>query len=130
MKLQNNIIKKLMKNKTLEFLKNRWLFILVAVLITIIFIQSCERNQIKDELEIFREKDKKTVEEIKNLEKFKTVLLKQRDSLQTKIDGLKVESNNNKNKRDEKIDSLTNFTADEHAKFFSEWSNSLSKTNK
>ena len=113
--------------KTLEFLKNRWLFILVAVLITIIFIQSCERNQI---IEIFREKDKKTVEEIKNLEKFKTVLLKQRDSLQTKIDGLKVESNNNKNKRDEKIDSLTNFTADEHAKFFSEWSNALSKTNK
>ena len=116
-----------MKNKILEFLKNRWLFILVAVLITIIFIQSCERNQI---IEIFREKDKKTVEEIKNLEKFKTVLLKQRDSLQTKIDGLKVESNNNKNKRDEKIDSLTNFTADEHAKFFSEWSNSLPKTNK
>ena len=127
MKLQNNIIKKLMKNKILEFLKNRWLFILVAVLITIIFIQSCERNQI---IEIFREKDKKTVEEIKNLEKFKTVLLKQRDSLQTKIDGLKVESNNNKNKRDEKINSLTNFSADEHAKFFSEWSNSLSKTNK
>ena len=127
MKLQNNIIKKLMKNKIVEFLKNRWLFILVAVLITIIFIQSCERNQI---IEIFREKDKKTVEEIKNLEKFKTVLLKQRDSLQTKIDGLKVESNNNKNKRDEKIDSLTNFTADEHAKFFSEWSNALSKTNK
>ena len=127
MKLQNNIIKKLMKNKIVEFLKNRWLFILVAVLITIIFIQSCERNQI---IEVFREKDKKTVEEIKNLEKFKTVLLKQRDSLQTKIDGLKVESNNNKNKRDEKIDSLTNFTADEHAKFFSEWSNSLPKTNK
>ena len=127
MKLQNNIIKKLMKNKILEFLKNRWLFILVAVLITIIFIQSCERNQI---IEVFREKDKKTVEEIKNLEKFKTVLLKQRDSLQTKIDGLKVESNNNKNKRDEKIDSLNNFTADEHAKFFSEWSNALSKTNK
>ena len=119
-----------MRNKILEFLKNRWLFILVAVLITIIFIQSCERNQIKDELEIFREKDKKTLEEIKNLEKFKTVLLKQRDSLQTKIDGLKVESNNNKNKRDEKIDSLTNFTADEHAKFFSEWSNALPKTNK
>ena len=116
-----------MKNKILEFLKNRWLFILVAVLLTIIFIQSCERNQI---IEDFREKDKKTVEEIKNLEKFKTVLLKQRDSLQTKIDGLKVESNNNKNKRDEKIDSLTNFTADEHAKFFSEWSNALSKTNK
>lgn len=116
-----------MKNNILEFLKNRWLFILVAVLITIIFIQSCERNQI---IEDFREKDKKTLEEIKNLEKFKTVLLKQRDSLQTKIDGLKVESNNNKNKRDEKIDSLTNFTADEHAKFFSEWSNSLSKTNK
>ena len=116
-----------MKNKILEFLKNRWLFILVAVLLTIIFIQSCERNQI---IEIFREKDKKTLEEIKNLEKFKTVLLKQRDSLQTKIDGLKVESNNNKNKRDEKIDSLTNFTADEHAKFFSEWSNALSKTNK
>ena len=116
-----------MKNKILEFLKNRWLFILVAVLITIIFIQSCERNQI---IENFREKDKKTVEEIKNLEKFKTVLLKQRDSLQTKIDGLKVESNNNKNKRDEKIDSLNNFTADEHAKFFSEWSNALSKTNK
>ena len=116
-----------MKNKILEFLKNRWLFILVAVLITIIFIQSCERNQI---IEVFREKDKKTVEEIQNLEKFKTVLLKQRDSLQTKIDGLKVESNNNKNKRDEKIDSLTNFTADEHAKFFSEWSNALSKTNK
>ena len=116
-----------MRNKILEFLKNRWLFILVAVLITIIFIQSCERNQI---IEIFREKDKKTVEEIKNLEKFKTVLLKQRDSLQTKIDGLKVESNNNKNKRDEKIDSLNNFTADEHAKFFSEWSNALSKTNK
>ena len=113
--------------KILEFLKNRWLFILVAVLLTIIFIQSCERNQI---IEIFREKDKKTVEEIKNLEKFKTVLLKQRDSLQTKIDGLKVESNNNKNKRDEKIDSLNNFTADEHAKFFSEWSNALSKTNK
>ena len=113
--------------KTLEFLKNRWLFILVAVLLTIIFIQSCERNQI---IEDFREKDKKTLEEIKNLEKFKTVLLKQRDSLQTKIDGLKVESNNNKNKRDEKIDSLTNFTADEHAKFFSEWSNALSKTNK
>ena len=119
-----------MKNKILEFLKNRWLFILVAVLLTIIFIQSCERNQIKDELEVFREKDKKTLEEIKNLEKFKTVPLKQRDSLQTKIDGLKVESNNNKNKRDEKIDSLTNFTADEHAKFFSEWSNSLPKTNK
>ena len=119
-----------MKNKIVEFLKNRWLFILVAVLLTIIFIQSCERNQIKDELEIFREKDKKTLEEIKNLEKFKTVLLKQRDSLQTKIDGLKVESNNNKNKRDEKIDSLTNFSADEHAKFFSEWSNALSKTNK
>lgn len=116
-----------LQNRILEFLKNRWLFILVAVLITIIFIQSCERNQI---IEIFREKDKKTVEEIKNLEKFKTVLLKQRDSLQTKIDGLKVESNNNKNKRDEKIDSLTNFTADEHAKFFSEWSNALSKTNK
>ena len=116
-----------MKNNILEFLKNRWLFILVAVLITIIFIQSCERNQI---IEDFREKDKKTLEEIKNLEKFKTVLLKQRDSLQTKIDGLKVESNNNKNKRDEKIDSLTNFTADEHAKFFSEWSNALSKTNK
>ena len=116
-----------MTNKIVEFLKNRWLFILVAVLITIIFIQSCERNQI---IEIFREKDKKTVEEIKNLEKFKTVLLKQRDSLQTKIDGLKVESNNNKNKRDEKIDSLNNFTADEHAKFFSEWSNALSKTNK
>ena len=116
-----------MKNKILEFLKNRWLFILVAVLLTIIFIQSCERNQI---IEVFREKDKKTLEEIKNLEKFKTVLLKQRDSLQTKIDGLKVESNNNKNKRDEKIDSLTNFTADEHAKFFSEWSNALSKTNK
>ena len=116
-----------MKNKIVEFLKNRWLFILVAVLLTIIFIQSCERNQI---IEDFREKDKKTVEEIKNLEKFKTVLLKQRDSLQTKIDGLKVESNNNKNKRDEKIDSLTNFTADEHAKFFSEWSNALSKTNK
>ena len=116
-----------MKNKIVEFLKNRWLFILVAVLITIIFIQSCERNQI---IEDFREKDKKTVEEIKNLEKFKTVLLKQRDSLQTKIDGLKVESNNNKNKRDEKIDSLTNFTADEHAKFFSEWSNALSKRNK
>ena len=116
-----------MKNKILEFLKNRWLFILVAVLLTIIFIQSCERNQI---IEDFREKDKKTVEEIKNLEKFKTVLLKQRDSLQTKIDGLKVESNNNKNKRDEKIDSLNNFTADEHAKFFSEWSNALSKTNK
>jgi len=113
--------------KTLEFLKNRWLFILVAVLLTIIFIQSCERNQI---IEDFREKDKKTVEEIKNLEKFKTVLLKQRDSLQTKIDGLKVESNNNKNKRDEKIDSLNNFTADEHAKFFSEWSNALPKTNK
>ena len=113
--------------KTLEFLKNRWLFILVAVLLTIIFIQSCERNQV---IEDFREKDKKTVEEIKNLEKFKTVLLKQRDSLQTKIDGLKVESNNNKNKRDEKIDSLTNFSADEHAKFFSEWSNALSKTNK
>ena len=127
MKLQNNIIKKIMKNKILEFLKNRWLFILVAVLLTIIFIQSCERNQI---IEIFREKDKKTVEEIKNLEKFKTVLLKQRDSLQTKIDGLKVESNNNKNKRDEKINSLTNFSADEHAKFFSEWSNALSKTNK
>ena len=127
MKLQNNIIKKLMKNKIVEFLKNRWLFILVAVLITIIFIQSCERNQI---IENFREKDKKTVEEIKNLEKFKTVLLKQRDSLQTKIDGLKVESNNNKNKRDEKINSLNNFTADEHAKFFSEWSNALSKTNK
>ena len=53
-----------MRNKILEFLKNRWLFILVAVLITIIFIQSCERNQIKDELEIFREKDKKTEEEI------------------------------------------------------------------
>ena len=116
-----------MRNKILEFLKNRWLFILVAVLLTIIFIQSCERNQI---IEIFREKDKKTVEEIKNLEKFKTVLLKQRDSLQTKIDGLKVESNNNKNKRDEKIDSLNNFTADEHAKFFSEWSNALSKTDK
>ena len=116
-----------MTNKTLEFLKNRWLFILVAVLLTIIFIQSCERSKI---IENFREKDKKTVEEIKNLEKFKTVLLKQRDSLQTKIDGLKVESNNNKNKRDEKIDSLTNFTADEHAKFFSEWSNSLPKTNK
>ena len=116
-----------MKNKILEFLKNRWLFILVAALLTIIFIQSCERNQI---IEDFREKDKKTVEEIKNLEKFKTVLLKQRDSLQTKIDGLKVESNNNKNKRDEKIDSLNNFTADEHAKFFSEWSNALSKTNK
>ena len=116
-----------MTNKILEFLKNRWLFILVAVLLTIIFIQSCERNQI---IEIFREKDKKTVEEIKNLEKFKTVLLKQRDSLQTKIDGLKVESSNNKNKRDEKIDSLNNFTADEHAKFFSEWSNALSKTNK
>ena len=116
-----------MKNKILEFLKNRWLFILVASLITIIFIQGCERNQI---IEDFREKDKKTVEEIKNLEKFKTVLLKQRDSLQTKIDGLKVESNNNKNKRDEKIDSLTNFTADEHAKFFSEWSNALPKTNK
>ena len=116
-----------MKNKTLEFLKNRWLFILVAVLLTIIFIQSCERNQI---IEVFREKDKKTVEEIKNLEKFKTVLLKQRDSLQTKIDGLKVESNNNKNKRDEKINSLNNLTADEHAKFFSEWSNALSKTNK
>ena len=113
--------------KTLEFLKNRWLFILVAVLLTIIFIQSCERNQI---IEDFREKDKKTVEEIKNIEKFKTVLLKQRDSLQTKIDGLKVESNNNKNKRDEKIDSLTNFSADEHAKFFSEWSNALPKTNK
>ena len=116
-----------MKNKILEFLKNRWLFILVAVLITIIFIQSCERNQI---IEDFREKDKKTAEEIKNLEKFKTVLLKQRDSLQTKIDGLKVESNNNKNKRDEKINSLNNFTADEHAKFFSEWSNALPKTNK
>ena len=127
MKLQNNIIKKLMKNKILEFLKNRWLFVLVAVLLTIIFVQSCERNQI---IEDFREKDKKTVEEIKNLEKFKTVLLKQRDSLQTKIDGLKVESNNNKNKRDEKINSLNNFTADEHAKFFSEWSNALSKTNK
>ena len=116
-----------MRNKILEFLKNRWLFILVAVLITIIFIQSCERSQI---IEVFREKDKKTVEEIKNLEKFKTVLLKQRDSLQTKIDGLKVESNNNKNKRDEKINSLNNLTADEHAKFFSEWSNALSKTNK
>ena len=116
-----------MKNKIVEFLKNRWLFILVAVLITIIFIQSCERNQI---IEIFREKDKKTVEEIKNLEKFKTVLLKQRDSLQTKIDGLKVESNNNKNKRDEEITRINNFTADEHAKFFSEWSNALSKTNK
>ena len=116
-----------MQSKILEFLKNRWLFILVAVLITIIFIQSCERNQI---IEDFREKDKKTLEEIKNLEKFKTVLLKQRDSLQTKIDGLKVESNNNKNKRDEKIDSLNNFTADEHAKFFSEWSNALPKTNK
>ena len=116
-----------MRNKILEFLKNRWLFILVAVLLTIIFIQSCERNQI---IEDFREKDKKTLEEIKNLEKFKTVLLKQRDSLQTKIDGLKVESNNNKNKRDEKINSLNNFTADEHAKFFSEWSNALSKTNK
>ena len=116
-----------MKNKILEFLKNRWLFILVAVLLTIIFIQSCERNQI---IEDFREKDKKTVEEIKNLEKFKTVLLKQRDSLQTKIDGLKIESSNNNNKRDEKIDSLNNFTADEHAKFFSEWSNALSKTNK
>ena len=116
-----------MKNKILEFLKNRWLFILVAVLLTIIFIQSCERNQI---IEVFREKDKKTLEEIKNLEKFKTVPLKQRDSLQTKIDSLKVESNNNKNKRDEKIDSLTNFTADEHAKFFSEWSNALPKTNK
>lgn len=119
-----------MKNKILEFLKNRWLFILVAVLLTIIFIQSCERNQIKDELDIFREKDKKTVEEIKNLEKFKTVLLKQRDSLQTKIDGLKVESNNNKNKRDEEITRIDNFTADEHAKFFSEWSNALSKTDK
>ena len=116
-----------MKNKILEFLKNRWLFVLVAVLLTIIFIQSCERNRI---IEIFREKDKKTVEEIKNLEKFKTILLIQRDSLQTKIDGLKVESNNNKNKRDEKINSLNNFTADEHAKFFSEWSNALSKTNK
>ena len=116
--------------KTLEFLKNRWLFILVAVLLTIIFIQSCERNQVKDELEIFREKDKKTLEEIKNLEKFKTVLLKQRDSLQTKIDGLKVESNNNKNKRDEEITRIDNFTADEHAKFFSEWSNALSKTDK
>ena len=119
-----------MKNKILEFLKNRWLFILVAVLLTIIFIQSCERNQIKDELEDFREKDKKTVEEIKNLEKFKTILLKQRDSLQTKIDGLKVESNNNKNKRDEEITRIDNFTADEHAKFFSEWSNALSKTDK
>mgnify|MGYP003496304801 FL=1 len=119
-----------MKNKIVEFLKNRWLFILVAVLLTIIFIQSCERNQVKDELEIFREKDKKTLEEIKNLEKFKTVLLKQRDSLQTKIDGLKVESNNNKNKRDEEITRIDNFTADEHAKFFSEWSNALPKTNK
>ena len=57
--------------KTLEFLKNRWLFILVAVLLTIIFIQSCERNQIKDELEIFREKDKKTVEEIKTYKSLK-----------------------------------------------------------
>ena len=119
-----------MKNKILEFLKNRWLFILVAVLLTIIFIQSCETSKLTNELEIFREKDKKTVEEIKNLEKFKTILLKQRDSLQTKIDGLKVESNNNKNKRNEKIDSLNNFTADEHAKFFSEWSNALPKTNK
>lgn len=119
-----------MRDKIVEFLKNRWLFILVAVLITIIFIQSCERNQIKDELDVFREKDKKTEEEIQNLEKLKDNLFKQRDSLQTKIDGLKVESNNNSNKRDEKIDSLNNFTADEHAKFFSEWSNALSKTNK
>ena len=47
-----------MKNKILEFLKNRWLFILVAVLLTIIFIQSCERNQI---IEDYREKDKKTL---------------------------------------------------------------------
>lgn len=119
-----------MKNKIVEFLKNRWLFILVVALITIIFIQSCEKSQIKDELKDFREKDKQTEQEIENLIKFKTVLLKQRDDLQTKIDGLKVESRNNNNKRDEKIDSLNNFTADEHAKFFSEWSNALPKTDK
>ena len=119
-----------MKNKILEFLKSRWLFILVAVLITIIFIQSCETSKLTNELENFRKKDKKIEQEIENLIKFKTVLLKQRDSLQTKIDGLKIESSNNNNKRDEKIDSLSNFTADEHAKFFSEWSNALSKTNK
>jgi uncharacterized protein YlxW (UPF0749 family) len=114
----------------LEFIKKRWLYILVIILITIIFVQSYKKSEIKDKLKIIENREKLTQQEINNLQKAKTMLFRQRDSLQTKIDGLKIESVNNKIKRDENIKRMDAFSDNEHFKFFSEWSKELPISNK
>ena len=114
----------------LEFIKRKWLYILVVILITIIFVQSHKKNETESKLKTLQDKEKLTQQEINNIQKLKTTLFKQRDSLKTKIDGLKLESTNNKLKRDEKIKRIDAFSNNEHFEFFSEWSKRLPVSNK